>query len=664
VKAIGLTFGLGVLVALPGLAAEPPPVEAFFRNAEFAEVKLSPDGRFLAAIARVEAAPDARNLAVVAIDSKKATVLTGYEKEDIRSFEWVDDERLLFKLDRDYDSTSEMGEYLGTYAIQRDGSKGRVLHEPYAKDRRSMRGQPTGAAGGVRETVYLLDTLPGDSTHVLVEKHDARLIFPDVYRMDVTNGQMRKTVTNELNVQSWYADHSGAVRAGYDFGEERDDLAHRLVYRKSTDAPWQPVLDFRLGEVHVYGFDADDRHLWIAARIDRDTSALYKFDPESGALGDPVFADPGHDIHSAFSRMRGLVQDDDGTPLFLEYMAEKPQTRYFEQAWADRQATLDAAFPETFNAIVGWDRDHERFLVRAQSDRVRGDYYLYDDGKAKVSYLLSEARWLDARDLAEMRPVSFEARDGLTVHGYLTLPRDAGDGPVPLIVHPHGGPFGIRDEWGFDSEVQFLASRGYGVLQINYRGSGGYGERFETLGHKRWGLEMQDDLSDGVEWAIEQGIAEAERICIYGASYGGYATMVGLTRTPELYRCGINYVGVVDLAMLHRQWTTEYNVAGLRGSLGNWVAMALGDPRRDRERFHATSPINHIANIRAPLFVIHGRLDYNVDIEQYRALVGQLKKHGKPFETMTERYQGHGFFAESASIELHERIEAFLAENL
>lgn len=202
------------------------------------------------------------------------------------------------------------------------------------------------------------------------------------------------------------------------------------------------------------------------------------------------------------------------------------------------------------------------------------------------------------------------------------------------------------------------------MLQINYRGSGGYGLRFEKSGYKRWGLEMQDDLTDGVRWAIGNGFADPERICISGASYGGYATMAGLTKTPELYKCGINYVGVVDLPMLYRQWTEEYNIAGLRGGRQNWALVALGSPREDRQRFRDTSPINSIRDIQAPLFVIHGRLDYNVEIEQYQALVRQLRKHDKEFETMTERHQGHGFFAESASIELHERIEAFLAENL
>ncbi|MGH8496367.1 MAG: alpha/beta hydrolase family protein, partial [Gammaproteobacteria bacterium] len=298
------------------------------------------------------------------------------------------------------------------------------------------------------------------------------------------------------------------------------------------------------------------------------------------------------------------------------------------------------------------------------SDRVPGIYYLYDEDEAKVRYLLSGASWLDPEQMADMRPISFETRDGLTVHGYLTLPRDAGDEPVPLIVHPHGGPYGIRDEWGFEREVQFLASRGYGVLQINYRGSGGYGMEFERTGYRRWGLEMQDDITDGARWAVEEGFADPERICIYGASYGGYAAMAGLTMTPELYACGINYVGVVDLPMLYRQDMDTYKIAGLRAGRRSWLEMVLGNPRDDRQRFHDTSPINFIEAIEAPLFVIHGRLDANVDIEQYRALVRQLAKHDKDFETMTERYQGHGFRAESAAIELHERIGEFLAENL
>ncbi|MGH8494762.1 MAG: alpha/beta hydrolase family protein, partial [Gammaproteobacteria bacterium] len=499
--------------------AGPPPVEAFFRNVEFDEVKLSPDGEFLAAIARVEAAPDARNLAVIDLDTRKPRVLTGYEEEDIRFFEWVGDERLLFKLDRDYDSTVEANEYLGTYSIMRDGSRGRVLHEPFSQDGRSL-GRSSGAMGGIRETVELMHRLPGDPRHVLVAKYDRRFMYPDAYSMDTDNGHMRKAATNERNSFTWYADNEGVVRAALDEGEDLGDLDYQLIYRESAEAAWHPALDYRFGELHVYGFDADNRHIWLAARTDRDTFALYKFDPESGGLGKPVFADPDYDIYSSYSNAAGLVFDDDGTPIYLQYMTEQPKTLYFDEEWASRQATLDAALPDTVNTIVGWDRKYERFLVRSASDRVPGDYYLYDEGEAKVRFLLSAADWLDANQMSRMRPVRFEARDGLEVHGYLTLPRDAGDEPVPLIVHPHGGPYGIRDEWGYDREVQFLASLGYGVLQINYRGSGGYGTEFERMGYRRWGLEMQDDISDGVRWAIEEGIADPERICIYGASYG------------------------------------------------------------------------------------------------------------------------------------------------
>ncbi len=234
---------------------------------------------------------------------------------------------------------------------------------------------------------------------------------------------------------------------------------------------------------------------------------------------------------------------------------------------------------------------------------------------------------------------------------------------IPLIVHPHGGPYGVRDSWGFNPDVQFLASRGYGVLQIDYRGSGGYGWEHQTAGYKKWGLEMQDDLTDGVMWAVEKGITGPNRVCIYGASYGGYATLMGVVKTPDLYTCGIDYVGVVDLSQLHKEVKKDFNVAGLELAQV-WFENYVGSPSEDKDRFFATSPINHVEKIQAPLLVIHGRLDFTVDIEHYRRLIGELKKHNKPHDKLMKRYEGHGFYVEQNKIELYTKIEEFLARNL
>ena len=267
-------------------------------------------------------------------------------------------------------------------------------------------------------------------------------------------------------------------------------------------------------------------------------------------------------------------------------------------------------------------------------------------------------REIDPRTMAPMEPVTFAARDGLALHGYLTRPLGRTGQRTPLILHPHGGPFGVRDSWGFNPEVQFLASRGYAVLQVNYRGSGGYGREFLNQGKQQWGRAMQDDLTDAVKWAIAQGYADPARVAIYGASYGGYATLVGLTLTPELYRCGVNYVGASDLDITFKNrgddaYTTGDDFSYQRewvGATAEWRA--------------ATSPVNFVQNIRVPSLHAYGEQDPRVKIDHWSRLEAQLKKFGKPYESVTQKRQGHGFREEKASLGFYGTLEKFLAEHL
>ena len=260
--------------------------------------------------------------------------------------------------------------------------------------------------------------------------------------------------------------------------------------------------------------------------------------------------------------------------------------------------------------------------------------------------------------MAEMKPIAFTARDGETIHGFLSLPVDSNGKNLPLIINPHGGPFGIQDQLRFIGETQFFVNRGYAVMQINFRGSGGYGKRFERIGYKRWGLEMQDDISDGVYWAVEQGIADPEHVCIYGASYGGYATMAGITLTPELYRCAVNYVGIWDIKMLYQQngrWVDRAK---------RWFHNHVLDPKKDLDQLKKTSPNFHLDKIKAPLFIVHGRRDYNVRVEQAETLMDALDEKNIPYEVLIKREEAHGFTLEENKIELYGRMEEFFEKNL
>ncbi|MCZ6716775.1 MAG: S9 family peptidase [Gammaproteobacteria bacterium] len=653
----------GVLATPTASFADLIPTEELFKPSEFHNVRMSPDGLYVAAIARTPAQPDGQNLIVMNLSDRSVKVLTGYPEDEVTRFWWVTDQRLVFMLNRDFESRAKTADYLGTYAIDRDGSHGRRIHVPFEGDSRGGRGlgsssgSGTGRIGGIREDFQVLDPWWANPDYILVQKINQRFRFPDVYKVNVNTGHMRKLTINETDIMDWYVDHKGQPRAGYSTGSDRDDLVMDIVYRSENSEEWKSIVTSTLGDFSIHGFDQDNRHVFLSSRNGEDRMKLYRVDGETGELGKPLVSDPDYDVDGR------LVSTRAGKPIYFRYQTDKPRTLFFDQSWADRQSVIDDALPDTINYIYDWDDDETRFLVYSWSDRQVGDYYLLDEKEGKFSFILSNADWLDKDDMSPMLPISFAARDGLNIHGYLTLPINSGDGPFPLILNPHGGPYGIRDGWGFNREIQYLANRGYAVLQVNYRGSGGYGASFERDAYQRWGLEMQDDLTDAVLWAIDHGYAKHGKVCIYGASYGGYATLMGLIKTPELFSCGIDYVGVSDLDRLYVDIKKKNSVSG-QDELVNWFHWAIGDPGKDKERFYETSPINHVEKIQAPLLIIHGVFDPIVPVEHARRLAGKLKSAGKEFEYQERRYEAHGFRTPANQVDLYDMMDEFLKKNL
>ena len=400
------------------------------------------------------------------------------------------------------------------------------------------------------------------------------------------------------------------------------------------------------------GFTEDNSKLYVTSNLGQDTYTISLFDPETGMM-EEVFANEGTDVTSI-----GFTPTGEPITVLYNDIDTKPKRHYLNKKWEQTIEGLKAAFDVDYVGIASMSEYAEKIVLTISSDTNPGEYYLYDTIKNTVTYLGSTRPWIDPKTMSPMQPVSFEARDGETIYGFLTVPLDSDGKNLPLIVNPHGGPFGIQDRWGFNPETQYFANQGYAVMQINFRGSGGYGKRYQKIGYKRWGLEMQDDISDGVQWAIDQGIADKNHVCIYGASYGGYATMAGITLTPELYRCAVNYVGIWDLEMLYKQdgrWDDQ---------MGRWFRNHVIDINEDKEQLRKTSPSYHIDKIKAPLFIVHGRKDYNVRIEQAETLMDALDEKDIPYEVMIKKEEGHGFVLEENRIELYQKMGEFFRENL
>jgi len=300
-------------------------------------------------------------------------------------------------------------------------------------------------------------------------------------------------------------------------------------------------------------------------------------------------------------------------------------------------------------------------IVRTYSDRSLGSYYFYQIDRQgntiKFFKITDVSPWLDENKMAIQKPISYKTRDGLTIHGYLTLPKNLKHKNLPVIINPHGGPW-ARNNWGFNSEIQFLANRGYAILQMNFRGSTGYGKRFWTAGFKQWGRKMQDDITDGVKWLIKKGIADPKRIGIYGGSYGGYAVLAGLAFTPDLYACGVDYVGVSNIFTLLKTIPPYWK------PILDMLYEMVGDPKKDKKLLTAVSPVFHADKIKAPLFVAQGANDPRVKKAEADQIVNALKKRGIAVQYMVKENEGHGFHNEENRFDFYKAMEHFLWKHL
>ena len=333
---------------------------------------------------------------------------------------------------------------------------------------------------------------------------------------------------------------------------------------------------------------------------------------------------------------------------------------YFDEDERKLRKRIGEHFPGRRFGMADSDKAEEHYLVYVGGDRTRGAYWLYDATTDQATHMADLAPWLDEAEMNEMLPVDYTTRDGLHIEAYLTLP----DGlsldearNLPVVVNPHGGPW-ARDTWGFSSEVQFLANRGYAVFQMNYRGSTGYGRRFLEASYKQWGLRMQDDITDGVKWLIGQGIADPGRIAIYGGSYGGYATLAGLCFTPELYACGIDYVGVSNL------FTFMQTIPPYWRPMLEMMYEQVGNPETDREQLAATSPALHAENIRVPLLIAQGANDPRVNKAESDQMVEALRQRGITVEYMVKDNEGHGFHNQENRFDFYRAVEKFLQAHL
>lgn len=642
--AILASLCLALAAAAVGTAhAQAVDVDAYVRNDRFETIKISPTGEYLAATVPFE---DRTALVIMGRQDKKllGTFQLG-RNSAVYGFEWVSPDRVLISAAEKFGSLDTPQPTGELFAMNADGGRTEMLIGQRVAGNLGSRIRTKKAE---RVAAFLVDGLRDDDKHVLVSVSPfSSDPYTRVEKMDIYSGTRHTVTRAPVRNARFTSDNAGVVR--FALGADTD-IVSKLYYRAGEGSDWTLVNDeASSGRIEVpVGFSADDKTAYLLTEMKSGPDAVVAYDVASGKRTE-VLRDGQKDPFM-------LYRPGTSIPIGAMYDGDKPTFRFFDEDSDDARLykSLQAAFGDNAALVTSSTRDGRTSLVRAWSSRNPGDFYLFDAQAKKADYVISRAEWFDPAKRAKTRAFEFDARDGLKLQGYLTTPRD-GSGKMPMVVMPHGGPFGIADIWGFDGQAQMLADAGYVVLQVNFRGSGGRGRDFERLGARQWGLKMQDDVTDATRWAIAQGIADPARICIYGASYGAFAALMGVAREPDLYRCAVGNVGVYDLPQLHAEETQKH------GSIATWANEWIGS---DKDVLAASSPTRHAAAIKVPVLLAAGREDETAPVEHTEAMERALKAAGVQVEASYYRNEGHGYYKPENRKDFQTRLLAFLARSL
>lgn len=609
-------------------------VEDYFQRPKSSAFQLSPNGKYLSYREKDE--KNKRHVYVKEIETGKVLRVIEEGEELVRAYGWINDERLVYIMDQGGDENYHI------YAVNVDGQNNMDL-TPFDKVQ----------AG-------IVNMLKEQKDYIIISMNlDNPQVF-EPYKMNINTGEYVKLFTND--------DPANPI-AGYDFDKDGNLRGYSKMYNGVQSQYFFKVDGAEAFElfqtinwsdtfsVMAFNYASDNKdEAYVLTNLDSDKQRIVLYDFKTRQVVKEVYANPEFDASIiGLSRKRNWEID------YLGYEGEKviiePVSETFKKIYAD----LESHFGAYEYSIVAKTDNEDRYLIIVQSDKLYGTYYNYDTATSAVSPLYDLMPQLKEEDMAEMRPISFTSRDGVKLHGYITLPKAALDGQkVPLIVNPHGGPQGIRDSWGFNPETQLFASRGYATLQVNFRISGGYGKEFFKSGFKQIGRKVMDDVEDGVHYVIAQGWVDADKIAIYGASHGGYATLMGLIKTPDLYRCGVDYVGVSSIFTFFESFP-EYWKPYKEMVKEIWYDL---DNPEEREIAKEVSPVYQLDKITKPLFVVQGANDPRVKIAESDQIVEALRNKGFDVPYMVKYDEGHGFSKEENSISFYKCMMGFVSEHL
>lgn len=651
------TIALCVASQLAPAADRGPAPDDFVQNPRMTGAEMSPDGQ---TVALAMATGRKGRVRLVSLDLKtmKLTSVVAFDDADIYRFHWVNDHRLVFSLfDRQASlgAMQEQGDVAGLYGVDADGSRLRLLiRQNWGA--RVVHGEVQQALPP--NTVFLSTIGDRTSNDVYVFKYEEwdhkHVDFMRLQRLDTVHGRA-SDIETPPHTAHWVFDPQGQLRVITTVEDDRT----KVLARDSAEAPWTELAAFETYfPANSFSPEYIDEHgtLFVDSRRVGNTTAVWTYDLAHRQFSPDAF------LHTDRYDLAPQFLQVDGKLAGLRYVADAQVTQWLDPRLEALQAVIDKKLPTTVNELHVASRGDGRFVViHAFSDRVPGLWFLYNAVDGKLVSLGNEQPEIDPKQMAKLEQVHYAARDGLDIPAWLTVPHGAERKNLPMVVLVHGGPFLRGREWQWNGELQFLAARGYAVLEPEFRGSTGYGEKLFVAGWKQWGLAMQDDVADGVKWAVAEGIADPKRVCIAGASYGGYAVLMGLVKDPDLYRCGIDWVGVTDIDLLFDSRWSDLSDAWKRYGLTKLV----GDQKSHGEQFKATSPIAQVARIRSPVLLAYGGKDERVPLEHGERFHDALMKQpGARSEWILYDDEGHGWRSVDTRIDFWNRAARFLDVNI
>ena len=619
------------------------------KHIQYKKLRISPDGEYYAATVVVK---DHTALALIHRSDHKGHLVYPRDGDDVVDFWWASPSRVVYTVGTHvggYDIPFSTGEL---FAVDGDSSNPILLYG--YRNTGSSTGSMIQRDIPERGSAEFVAPIDDDPHHALVSisPWDAagnEGSISTAYRMDLRDGHLAKIITAPLRNMSFVADHHGHIRFAY--GQDVDGHVRTYFHAPNSDG-WQSLPQDDESGAYPWAYSRDDSTVYFACTAKNGDGGICTWNPATRAMT-PVWSN-ARVAPDGF--VYGMASDD---IVGVEFTDGRPGMALFDGHPDDAKAlvALSRQLPGEMVRFVSGTADGSLSVVLAQADADPGTYYLYDRKSSKLTPLLARASWINPEQMAGKQPFEFAARDGLRLQGYVSYPPGKENAKhLPLVVYVHGGPYGVRDEWDYDPYVQALATHGYAVLQVNFRGSGGRGDAFEKTGWGEWGGKMQDDVTDATRWAIAQGIADPQHICIFGGSYGGYAALEGAVKEPDLYKCAIGYVGVYDLALMYHRGDIPQSTTG-----ENYLKRVLGT---DMAVLAQRSPINQLDRLKARVMLVVGGEDKRVPAEQGINLHNALSRRGIAHVWIDKPDEMHGFYNEANLAELFTAITQFLDSSI